>query len=271
MTELSPEIRELVERAKLLDGPDARRRERVRHALFAGISSGAALSTAAHAAAHAASHTAIAAGVTKAIGSASLLTLFALGAAGGVAVAVPATLISQRDADRAVTLRHVQPPRAPVVMPDEQRASSRASQEMESLPAAVPATSGVVSSKTRAPAASSQPGRVDPPAGERGGPSPAPGSSFGAEALILQDAQLALSQGDSVVALERLSEHARRFPSGALAEEREAAFVLALCSAGRVAEARAHRATLERTAPSSPLLPRLERSCAVHSATSTNP
>jgi hypothetical protein len=261
MSELSSEIRELVERAKSLDGPNPDRREHVKRALFAGISSAAALSTSAHAAAQVTAHTAVATGVTKAIGSASLLTLFALGAAGGVAVAVPATVVSLRSTERATATASVAPPGARLATPDDEPAASRPPEAMEVAPAqrvAADVTSSAPPSRAFVPKRAA----AESPAGKGTEPAPAVESSFGAEASVLQDAQRALSQGETAVALERLSEHARRFPSGALAEEREAAFVLALCAAGRVDQARRHRAALERRAPSSPLLPRLERSCA---------
>jgi hypothetical protein len=261
MTELSSEIRELVERAKALDGPNPDRREHVKRALFAGISSAAALSTSAHAAAQVTAHTAVVTSVTKALGSASLLTLFALGAAGGVAVAVPATVMSLQSTERALETANVARPAAPALEPDEKPAPPLTPAATEVAPTDVPATPGVTSSES--PARASAPKRAAmAPAGERSEPRAVVESSFSVEASVLQAAQRALSQGDTAVALERLSEHARRFPSGALAEEREAAFVLALCAAGRVDEARRHRAALERAAPSSPLLPRLERSCA---------
>lgn len=260
MSELSSDVRELVERAKALDGPNPDRREHVKRALFAGISSAAALS--AHAAAQAAVHTAGAAAVTKAIGSASLLTWFALGAAGGVAVAVPATVVSLRSTQRAPVVASVAPTPARVVTGNETPAPSGAAETVKVAPAQAHATPGLASSESPARASAPKRASVEPPAGERSAPALSVGSSFSAEASVLQDAQRALSQGNTAVALERLVEHARRFPSGALAEEREAAFVLALCAAGRVDEARRHRTALERAAPSSPLLPRLERSCA---------
>jgi hypothetical protein len=261
MSELSSEIRELVERAKALDGPNPERREHVKRALFAGISSAAALSTSAHAAAQVTGHTAVGAGVTKAIGSASLLTLFALGAAGGVAVAVPATVVSLRSTERAPATASVAPRSARLAAPDDEPAASRPPEAMKVAPAQRTASEDT-SSEPPARAFAPKRTAAESPAGKGTEPALAVESSFSAEASVLQDAQRALSQGDTAVALERLSEHARRFPSGALAEEREAAFVLALCAAGRVDEARRHRAALARAAPSSPLLPRIERSCA---------
>ena len=58
-------------------------------------------------------------------------------------------------------------------------------------------------------------------------------------------------------------EHASRFPRGALAEERSAARVLALCDLGRALEARGAAEAFVRASPNSPLVPRLRGSCAL--------
>ncbi|MFV8750788.1 hypothetical protein ACNOYE_09580 [Nannocystaceae bacterium ST9] len=62
-------------------------------------------------------------------------------------------------------------------------------------------------------------------------------------------------------AIERLEQHAERFPSGALQSEREGLWILALCELGRAPEAatRASRFFVEH--PSSPLIERIERAC----------
>jgi hypothetical protein len=62
-------------------------------------------------------------------------------------------------------------------------------------------------------------------------------------------------------ALATLGEHERRFPGGALAEERLAARVQALCALRRVNEARADLARLARTYPGSAHFDRARRFC----------
>src|SRR5688500_15389498 len=52
------------------------------------------------------------------------------------------------------------------------------------------------------------------------------------EAALLRGAHTSLASGDGTSAMRALDEHARRFPRGALAEEREAARVMALCAQG---------------------------------------
>jgi hypothetical protein len=85
-------------------------------------------------------------------------------------------------------------------------------------------------------------------------------SGLAAELALLQRAQAALQRGDGAGALRELD----TFPgtSGQLLAERRAARVLAFCSLGRVAEARALGAELVRTDPDSVQRAALERSCA---------
>lgn len=87
-------------------------------------------------------------------------------------------------------------------------------------------------------------------------------STLSEEATLLERAQRALAAREPGVALETLAEHERRFPRGALAEEREAAKVLALCALGRVNEARALARAFVNASPRSVLVPRVEHSCA---------
>jgi hypothetical protein len=83
-----------------------------------------------------------------------------------------------------------------------------------------------------------------------------------AELALLGAAQRELAAGHAERALERLTEHQRSFPYGALLGERLAARVFALCALGRNAEARLARHEFERDAPGSPLTPRVLASCA---------
>ena len=82
------------------------------------------------------------------------------------------------------------------------------------------------------------------------------------EAAILRAAEHALAAHDGTTALARLDEHATRFPQGALVEERIAARVLALCSVGRVANARVEAQRFLVARPRSPLAAQVRGSCA---------
>jgi hypothetical protein len=77
---------------------------------------------------------------------------------------------------------------------------------------------------------------------------------------LLQSAQEALRLGDTDRALGLLDEHAKRFPTGVLAEERRAAHALAVC---RKTAARAEAEAFLRDAPSSPLVESVRLACSV--------
>ena len=100
----------------------------------------------------------------------------------------------------------------------------------------------------------------------RGAPSPAPrakpAANLNAEAKLLAEASGALGNGRAARALELLDKHERDYANGVLAEERTAARVLALCEIGRTAEARRQAELFLRSAPRSPLVPRVRSSCA---------
>jgi hypothetical protein len=75
------------------------------------------------------------------------------------------------------------------------------------------------------------------------------------ERKILDDARAAFGRGDPEGAIAKARAHERRFPRGALSEEREALWVQALAQAGKGDEARARAAKFEQNYPDSMLLP----------------
>lgn len=86
-------------------------------------------------------------------------------------------------------------------------------------------------------------------------------SGLAAEVALLRRAQGAIRAGDPDGALRHLAAHARRFPSGMMTEEREAARVVALCDAGRNDEARGVARRFLRERPGSPLAARVRAAC----------
>jgi hypothetical protein len=82
------------------------------------------------------------------------------------------------------------------------------------------------------------------------------------ETALLLNAQAAIREGDATRALSLLDDHAKRFPEGALAEERDASRVLALCAANRKDEARKEGQAFLATHPKSPAATRVRSSCA---------
>jgi hypothetical protein len=80
-----------------------------------------------------------------------------------------------------------------------------------------------------------------------------------AELALIQHAQAAYADGNLPNALELLAEHGRRFPTGRLAEEREALRVRSLAGCGRSVDARRALAAFADRYPHSVLLPHLRQ------------
>ncbi len=149
----------------------------------------------------------------------------------------------------------------------------RAERATPSAPVASPAAPGAA--RATAPAGLAAPAShgAPPPSAavpESAAPStsarPAPrGRAHGdlsAETALIASAQAATNRGQAARALELLDEYDRRFERGALGEERAAARVFALCSAGRHAAARTEAARFLERWPRSPQAPRVGQACA---------
>jgi len=74
------------------------------------------------------------------------------------------------------------------------------------------------------------------------------------ELRLLRRARAAVAEGDFEGALRPIAEHARRFPDGTLAEEREALRVKSLSTLGQTAEARRAASSFQRRFPNSVLV-----------------
>ncbi len=95
--------------------------------------------------------------------------------------------------------------------------------------------------------------------------------SVAAEVALLERASGALRAGDPKRALAAVSEHARRFPNGALAEERDTERIVALCALGRRDEAATATQRFDRAYPSSSHAARIRAACASPSAPGGTP
>jgi hypothetical protein len=102
------------------------------------------------------------------------------------------------------------------------------------------------------------PGPAQPSTPHRPTRTASKGDPFSAELALLQSAHGAYTGRDFSNALALIAEHARRFPKGRLAEQREALRVRSLVGAGRADEARRAAAAFAVQFPRSVLLPRLE-------------
>jgi hypothetical protein len=79
--------------------------------------------------------------------------------------------------------------------------------------------------------------------------------SLAKERLLIDRARAAIARGRAVDAQQAVDEHAREFPRGQLAEEREALAVQALAQAGRTREATQRAAAFRKRWPDSVLTP----------------
>jgi hypothetical protein len=122
-----------------------------------------------------------------------------------------------------------------------------------------PGTPSVVAAAPELPAAETEPAPqlVSRPKLQRPHRTLSPQESYAAELYLLQRAQSDYASQDFSDALVLVAEHARRFPKGRLAEEREALRVRSLAGAGRGDQARRALAAFARLFPRSALLPRL--------------
>jgi len=81
------------------------------------------------------------------------------------------------------------------------------------------------------------------------------------EVAILSRAGAELHAGRAGAALKALDEHQRKFPGGALTQERSAARVQALCALGRMKEAESELRRLAKMSPRSPHEARARKAC----------
>jgi outer membrane protein assembly factor BamD (BamD/ComL family) len=85
-------------------------------------------------------------------------------------------------------------------------------------------------------------------------------TSLAAERAILESARTSIAGGQAPAGFARLQQHAREFPRGRLAEEREGLWIRALMAGGRMDEARDRFERFRRSYPKSMLLPAFEES-----------
>jgi hypothetical protein len=221
LSRLTPEAEQLVRAGRAALRPNDGDRERVFHALVPQL--GGSLGAEGTSAA---SNAPAAAGGTVAKAAALLVAISVAGA--GIFVALHSEAPPARPAATAPVTMNTVPP-GPV------------DQVTESAPFA--ARQAQRSEEKRAPAA---PRAVD---------------SLAEEVAMLSQASTELHAGRPAAALTALDEHRRKFPRGALAEERTSARIQALCALGRMNEAQAELARLARISPNSPHLARARKAC----------
>lgn len=92
-------------------------------------------------------------------------------------------------------------------------------------------------------------------------PAPSVEPTIDEEVKLISSAQSALRSGDSKRSLELLAAHAARFPNGKLSTLRQVTHMMALCQAGRRAQARQEAADFIASRPTSPFVERVRNVC----------
>jgi hypothetical protein len=240
MSELSREARALLREARAFDEPSASDVQRVHASVLAkvGIAVGIGAGMTAAAPSVAASSTAVIGATIMKLGAAIVV-------AGGLATASYVALRSPSSKPAAAVVTSRAPEIAVFVPPPVvSRGAERDEPPAVVSPAPTPAKpSRARPSLSHAP----RPARV--------------AADLEGEARLLEQADADLRRGDATAALRRLAEHAARYPSGALREEREGVRVVALCRAGRAAEGRAAADRFLARSPRSTLAPRIRAAC----------
>ena len=134
--------------------------------------------------------------------------------------------------------------RLPVSLPESRQLAPSSRDERFAAPSGASPTLATPPAATAKPARPARAGRQADP--------------FTAELELLQRAHAAYTRGDFPSALMLVAQHARRFPEGRLAEQREALRVRSLVGAGRSDEAHRAAADFALRFPRSVLLPRVE-------------
>ncbi len=238
MTDNSHEVDRLFGRARAALGPTPEERERLRArlGLRIGVAGGAAVAVAAAAAASRSGAATTARPAT--LGGAKLVTSLTLALV--LAVGVGALLV--RGA----------PSRPPSSHPHTWARSSGGEEVAQPTePTVTPEAPVVATAMPRAPghaAPVAPPHRAD--------------DAF-EEIALLAKIQAALRVDDAPLALSLVDEHARRFPRGALAPEREGARVLATCSRSAAPQRQALGRVYLEDHPRSPLAARVRAACAL--------
>ncbi len=243
MTKLSAEARDLLTRVGEADGPSTAECARVTARLAASLPAPALAQLGA--AARALLGTAPTAGLTLAakLTVAKIGLCVLVGAGAGFVATAPVLLLTRSPSSAASAGVSAAPAQTVVPIHAEQPSSG----ELRELRAATPSAS-----PAREVRSAAEPTPTVEPVGTAG---------IAEENRLLGAAQRELSAGHPGAALDLLDEHAARFPAGALVDEQRAARVVALCSLGRIAEARAGAARFLASSPRSPLVPRVRASC----------
>lgn len=246
MSDLSSEARALLRDARGFDEPSAADADRVHASVLAkvGIAVGAGAGVTA-------ATTSLAAAPATALGAVALKITAAIVIAGGVATG-GYLAVRPSPAKHHTAIAVSDPPQvSPVPAPMALSPTPLPSPVAEERPADVAPRAHAKHPRARHAA----PVVTEPSAPARTAP------DLEGEAHLLEQADAELRRGDANAALARLGEHAAKYPSGALREEREGMRVVALCRAGRAAEGNAAAERFLARSPRSALASRIRSAC----------
>lgn len=184
--------------------------------------------------------------VPSTLGAYSLVTVGL--SAGTAAVLIAAGVWWAANTPAPVPVASPAPPPAPQVA-----SSSTSSASVAPPPATPPKTPRT----RRAPPKAAPPQVTPPPPPTKS--SPEPGTLL-EELRLLRRAQVHIKRGQLEEAVSVLEEHARRFPEGQVAEERQALQAITWCKLGRPEGREAAKAFLQAH-PASPQAPRVKLAC----------
>ncbi|HMJ54422.1 MAG TPA: hypothetical protein VK540_20210 [Polyangiaceae bacterium] len=266
MTDLSPEAKELLRKARSAFSPPEGRLEAVRAAMEARLaaSQGGTLAPSSSASGVATRALRAAGWSTSQVVSAALV-IGALGAGG-----LTAWLMADRQSPGpgASIGAPAQTPSTAAAPAEPEEGAPPSAWSPDPPPSLSAAQTDLAPSSKASPATPDRThGAMRPRARGETSPEAIPGANSGAtdslaaEVRLLRDARAALDRGDAVQALRLVDTHRKRFPRGTLYEERLATRVQVLCALGLPDGARLSAQELERTAPRSPHLARVRASC----------
>jgi len=242
VTRASPELRAFYRAAQKQEEPKRTDRRVVRAALL----SAGAFSIAANAGATSGTIAALIPGGAKAL----VVGYVALGVAIGAGAAVVG-VASTRPPAPVASASAASVPRPHTI--------SRSAPESSPAPTLPSSLQRVIAPPSVTPSDTARPSRpqhaIAPPPVTQSAP------SLAEESRALAEVQAALSAHDASKALRLLAAQDRDFAAGALGQERSAARVVALCTAGSTSEAQAARAAFLFKYPQSPLGKRVTAAC----------
>ena len=252
MSELGPETRALLGRGRRGETLSSERRASLKRNVLGKAAAGVIVTTSISAAAWSSA--------AKLVALASVVVV--VGTSAGVAVRARCSTV-------ATTTTTTATPATPAVsaaIAPAALAPSPASTPPEPLAASAPPIIHDVTERPRPPTVTAAPAPALAPAPTLDRtpvdpPPPPRTSTLAEESRLLRAAHTALASGDGDGALRLLDEHAARFPASVLEPERSTERVLALCRAGREAEARGAARQFLVAHPSGPLAVRVRSSC----------